>query len=383
MAADVPVKTYLSGGIDSTAISVVSRGVDPEMTAYSCIFDLDDVGDDRQVDEREFSRLVARETDMRRVEVQLGPESLQESLDDYVSSLEDLRMGMGYPVYHMARRVAQDAKVVLSGTGGDEFHAGYVGRFQVLGLPCVPAAPLWRRIARRWKARLKRWLGRTPPAPPATNPAQIYRNVLNCFVRPEKWKDTFTPEFVRAAGGFDVEAAMSGFILRCPSDDWRDRVLYVDAKTYLAGLLAFEDKVSMAHSLETRVPLLDNELVDFVNDVPFDKLWQGAVGKVLFRESVRPLVPEQIYNKPKMGFSPPDASWYRGRLRPWIEQRLAPHLNGERGVFLPSYVRGVLDDHFSGRINVYHLIWTLLNFETWCRVFGQYGAAASGVAKVA
>src|SRR5262249_41845041 len=158
-----------------------------------------------------------------------------------------------------------------------------------------------------------------------------------------QWRDIFTHEFLRAAGGFDAEGLMDDFLGRCPSKDWRDRVLYVDAKTYLAGLLTFEDKVSMAHSLETRVPLLDNELVDFLLDVPFETLWPGGTtGKVLFRESVRPWVPEEIYQKPKMGFGPPDASWYRGKLRPWIEELLAPQVRGERGVFQPGYVRTIL-----------------------------------------
>src|SRR5262249_46062928 len=163
---------------------------------------------------------------------------------------------------------------------------------------------------------------------------------------------------LRAAQGFDAGQVMDDFLRQCPSSDWRDRILYVDAKTYLAGLLLFEDKVSMAHSLETRVPLLDNELVDFVLDVPFDALWQGDVGKILFRESVRPLVPPEIYAKPKMGFSPPDASWYRGRLRPWIESLLHPRFIVERGIFQPAYIRRVLDEHFSGSKDNYYLIWS-------------------------
>ncbi len=130
IAADVPVKTYLSGGIDSTAITVAAHQLDPKVTAYSCIFDLDGVGQDSRVDEREYSRLVAESYRMERVELLLPQDSLPQCLADYVHVMEDLRMGIGYPVYWIARRVAQDAKVVLSGTGGDEFHAGYVGRYQ-------------------------------------------------------------------------------------------------------------------------------------------------------------------------------------------------------------------------------------------------------------
>jgi asparagine synthase (glutamine-hydrolysing) len=166
---------------------------------------------------------------------------------------------------------------------------------------------------------------------------------------------------------------MAELLAACPSDDWRDRVLYVDARTYLAGLLALEDKVSMAHSLETRVPLLDNELVDFVLDVPFDALLQNGTGKVLFRESVRPWVPDEIYRKPKMGFGPPDASWYRGPLRPWIEATLTEERTRQRGILRPEYVRRTLDEHFSGARDATYEIWSLLCFDAWCDEFGFFG----------
>ena len=369
IAADVPVKTYLSGGIDSTAITVVAHKLDPKVTAYSCIFDLEGVGQDRGVDEREYSRLVAKTYGLERVEYLLSQDSLAQCLSDYVHVMEDLRMGIGYPVYWIARRVAQDAKVVLSGTGGDEFHAGYVGRFQN-----VAAAAGLNEAQLGWGPRgLKRRLGRWLRGTPSTDDA--FRNMINFMVKPGQLKEAFTSEFLREARGFAAPQVMDDFLGRCPSKDWRDRMLYVDAKTYLAGLLAFEDKVSMAHSLETRVPLLDNELVDFVLDVPFDALWQGDTGKVLFRESVRPWVPPDIYTKPKMGFGPPDSSWYRGRLRPWIESLLSPRIIAERGIFQPAYVQRILDEHFSAAKDNYYLIWSFLNLEMWCRAFGFYGAS--------
>ncbi|MCI0640035.1 MAG: asparagine synthase (glutamine-hydrolyzing) [Gemmataceae bacterium] len=376
IAADVPVKTYLSGGIDSTALTVVAHRLDPSVTAYSCIFDLDSVGADRNVDEREYSRLVAGSYGLERVEHLLPQDVLPSVLLDYALVMEDLRMGVGYPVYCIAQRVARDAKVVLSGTGGDEFHAGYVGRFQTVGVaahgpPNGPEARSMQGLLSTWKQRLKRWL--RGPKPPTTD--QLYRSLLHFMIKPKDWAAAFTPQFLAEAHGFDPDSVMDEFFNQCPSTDWRDRVLYVDAKTYLAGLLAFEDKVSMAHSLETRVPLLDNELVDFVLDVPFDALWQGDTGKILFRESVRPWVPDKIYTKPKMGFGPPDSSWYRGKLRPWIESMLSPPLTQERGIFRPEYVETVLEQHFSGQKDNYYLIWSFLNLEAWCRAFGFYGAA--------
>jgi asparagine synthase (glutamine-hydrolysing) len=366
IAADVPVMSYLSGGIDSTAITVAAHEVDPRVTAYSCLFDLDGVGEDRQVDEREFSRLVADTYDLRRVEEVVGPETLPETIRQYVRALEDLRMGMGYPVYAIAERVARDARVVLSGTGGDEFHGGYVGRYQALGLTGL-RPPLGVRI-RDVLGRIRNGAGRS-------SPDAVYGRILNFLVPEEQSATAFTDGFLRETSGFDARDVVSDALARCPSNDWRDRVTYVDATTYLHGLLVLEDKVSMAHSLETRVPLLDNELVDFMLDVPFDALYENDTGKVLFRESVRPWVPAAIADKPKMGFGPPDASWYRGPLRAWIEEQLSAERIRAGGVFRPEFVMQALDDHVSGRRDTTYLLWSLINFDAWCEEWGFAGFA--------
>jgi asparagine synthase (glutamine-hydrolysing) len=149
--------------------------------------------------------------------------------------------------------------------------------------------------------------------------------------------------------------------------------MWVDARNYLHGLLVLEDKLSMASSLETRVPLLDDELVDFVSSLPRALLFDGTIGKIVFRESVKPWLPDAIYRKPKMGFGPPDASWYRGRLRPFIEATLAPARIRKRGVFRPEFVAGVLEEHMSGKRNHVSLIWSMISIDAWGQAFGLLG----------
>ncbi|WP_421790280.1 asparagine synthase (glutamine-hydrolyzing) [Hyphobacterium sp.] len=361
IAADVPVMSYLSGGIDSTSITIAAYEEDPSVRAYSCIFNLDNVGTDRASDEREFSRLVAEEYNLDRVEMEVSEDALMSCMDHYTESLEDLRMGMGYVNYLIAQRVAQDAKVVLSGTGGDEYHAGYVARYSILKL--TEEQPY-----KGYSLAFNEDLGLMSSA----DRQRTYKNVLNAIFQPQQYASVFTPEFCEETKEFDAEGQMNDFLAKVPSQDWRDIVWYVDAKTYLAGLFAFEDKVSMAHSLETRVPLMDNELIDFVLDVPFERLAQGDKGKMLFRESVRPFVPEAIYNKPKMGFGPPDKSWYRNKLAPWIKDQLSEKNIKKQGVFKPEYVQWILDSHFSGASDYTYLIWTMLNFMSWSRNYGYY-----------
>ncbi|MGO4573058.1 asparagine synthase (glutamine-hydrolyzing) [Microvirga sp. 2TAF3] len=357
LAADVPVMAYLSGGIDSSSIAAVAHQLRPGVRAYSCIFDLDQVGEDRFVDEREFSRAVAGSLGIDRVELEIPQDALIQNLDSTIAALEYPRMGMAYVNYLIAKRVAADAKVVLSGMGGDEVTGGYVGRYAI-----IPRMQGSQRVSLADKTS-------------ADAIFQTFRAMLNVPIRADELTEAFTPDFLKAAGGFDPVGEIRQTFLSAPSDDPWDALMYVDAKTYLHGLLVLEDKLSMAHSLETRVPLLDNEVVDHVLGIPWNLLSDGQTGKILFREAVRPWVPETIYTKPKMGFGPPDASWYRGRLRPWVEAKLSGLAS--QGVFQPSFIRRKLDEHFSGAANHVALIWCLLSFESWCRQSGVLGGVAA------
>ncbi len=360
MDADVPVVTYLSGGIDSSAVTSCAMRLKRVPKAYTCIFDLKDVGEDRIVDERDFARDLARHMGIEQVELELPQDALTRSLDATVEALEYPRMGMAYVNYLIAQRVAADAKVVLSGTGGDELHGGYLYRYRG-----VPRAGDWRASLRRWA----RWMrGRDNP-----DAETAYRGMLNFPIAEPLLPTALTPEFLKQSAGFSPWERMQSRFRQCPSSDPWDLVMYVDAKTYLHGLLVLEDKLSMAHSLESRVPLLDNRLVDFILRVPWKLLCDGEVGKILFRESVKPFVPPQVYAKPKMGFGPPDASWYRGALRSWICEQLAEEKIRARGILQPEFVRNTLEDHFAGRRNNVAVIWSLLSLESWCRIHGMYG----------
>ena len=358
MDADVPVMSYLSGGIDSTAITVAAHRLDREVRAYSCIFDLKDVGVDRFVDERKFSRAIAAAIDIDRIELELDRDVLIGHLDATIGALEYPRMGMAYVNYLISRRVAEDAKVVLSGLGGDEFHAGYIGRYlitphNVHGMGGIRS--IFARLLRRTQLL-------------DDDPLKLYRNNLNFPITFIEMNEAFTPEFLRSAGVFSAQDAIGDLLAGAPSRDPWDVVMYGDCMTYLHGLLVLEDKLSMAHSLETRVPLLDNEIIDNALSLPWDQLIDGNNGKIIFREAVKPWVPKEIYAKPKMGFAPPDASWYRGPLRPWIEDQLSEKTIRRQGILNPSYVKRKLDEHFLGKANHVVLIWSLLSLGSWCRI---------------
>lgn len=367
MAADVPVMAYLSGGIDSSSLVAGAHRIDPKAKAYSCLFDLTGVGADRIVDEREFSRAVAAHLGIEHVELELQPTALMGSLHATIDALEEPRMGMAYVNYLIAERVAQDSKVVLSGCGGDEILGGYVGRYAHLRLPYpVSNAPKPGLLARIMGRALK-------PTGLSLDPMRRMLELYRFPVAPHDTEAAFTPEMMRAGGGYSVDEAVGILLKGCRSGfDW-DRLMYADTKTYLAGLLMVEDKLSMTHSLEARVPLIDNEVIDLALGYDWGLLYDGEHGKKVFRDAIRDWVPPIIADKPKMGFGPPDASWYRGALQPWIRQVLAPGRIAARGVFQPEFVQKAIDDHMSEAVNRLPLIWSLLSFDAWCEIHGFYG----------
>ena len=365
-AADVPVMAYLSGGIDSSAIVAGAYRLDPGLRAYSCIFNLEEVGDDRGVDEREFSRSVAHYLGVEHTELELPSDSLTCSLAATITALEEPRMGMAYVNYRIAERVSRDSKVVLSGCGGDEILAGYVGRY---GVAKDRVATLSRPTG--LTGRLRSLLSTPKPSRETIREA-----ILPMFSYPlldSELDLAFTPEFRRVAGDYRLRDGLDELVRECPSDSGWDVLMYADLKTYLHGLLMVEDKVSMSHGLETRVPLLDNEIMDLALSFGIDLLTDGATGKIVFREAIRDWVPPAIADKPKMGFGPPDASWYRGRLQPFIRRVLDPARIARRGVFQPSFIANAIDDHMSKRANRLPLIWSMLSFEAWCESFNVLG----------
>lgn len=371
MMADVPVMSYLSGGIDSSAITALATRSRDDVAAYACLFDLESVGADRINDEREFSRAAAAHLGIQLNELLLSPRSLETALDPTIRALETPRMGMAYVNYLIAQRVAADGKVVLSGTGGDEFHAGYIGRYDFIETPPLPPGG---RISRRLRALV----GKLMPKDPHAGWQDRYRQLLNFPVRHAQAQQAFEPGFLASV---DVEAlvvSMADRLQAVASRGPTDAMLHLDSATYLHGLLVMEDKVSMAHSLEARVPLLDNDLVDFLLSLPVDYLRAAGVGKKIFRDSVAPLLPETIVRKPKMGFGPPDASWYRNQLRPFVEGRLLEGHFRENGVLRPAFVQEQVATHMDGSRNNLPFLWSALSLQSWTAQFQGAGRQPAG-----
>jgi asparagine synthase (glutamine-hydrolysing) len=340
LVSDVQVGSYLSGGMDSASIAAVARRSIPRLMTFTGGFDMRSVsGIELVFDEREDAEAVASELRTEHYEMVMHAGDMQWVLPELIWHLEDLRVGMSYQNHYIARLASKFVKVVLAGTGGDELFGGYPWRYdRVEGLSGAEFEAThygyWTRLVAD-----------------ADKPA------------------LFTPALLEAVHEHPPLEAYRSAIAPAEGLDPMSRALYFETKTFLHGLLIVEDKVSMAHSLESRVPFLDNGLVDVARRIPSSLKQGNGTGKRLLRDAMREFLPAEIIEKPKQGFSPPDQAWYRGESMAYIKQILLDPRTLDRGYFRDEYIRRVLQEHLEGKVNHRLLIWSLLAFEWWNRLY--------------
>jgi asparagine synthase (glutamine-hydrolysing) len=366
LVSDVPVGAYLSGGMDSGSITAVAGRHLTRLMTFTGGFDLTSAsGMELHFDERRTAEVLANLFKTEHYEVVMHAGDMEWVLPQLIWHLEDLRVGQCYPNYYVARLASRFVKVVLSGTGGDELFGGYPWRYY-RGLNSAGADDYFRRYYRSWQR----------------------------LVPDEDKQRLFTPATRRALSDHSPFEVFRGvFPGQCAgfrhNEEYVAASLYFELKTFLHGLLVVEDKLSMAHSLETRVPFLDNELVDFAMRLPVRyKLrnldqpvridenvpgkrqiyeFQTSDGKAALRQAMGRLIPPEISGRHKQGFSAPDASWFRGESIDYINRLLRDPKARIYDFVTPGYVREILDQHCSGTVNRRLLIWSLLSLEWWVR----------------
>lgn len=340
LMSDVPLGSYLSGGIDTGAITAVATRTLPRMHTFTCGFDLPESPSEleRHFDERAEAQELAARLDTIHHELSLGPEAMAPALPRVLWHLDEPRVGISYQVYYTAALIRRHVTVVLSGVGGDELFAGYPWRYQ----PVLDAAP----------AALERMLCQ-----------QSIRALTD-----EEKRAIFTPEFRRAIAGFSTSEALQPLMSQTGGWDPLHRALYIDFKLFLHGLLLVDDKLSMAHSVEARVPFLDNDLVELASRIPARFKLEAGRSKLVLKHALRGLLPEAVLERRKQGFTPPDESWYRQHPEFIRKLILSPRAR-DRGYFEPVALSAILDDHLYGRRNHRFLLWWFMCFEWWNRLF--------------
>jgi len=350
LVADVPVGAYLSGGMDSASLVTLAGRVIPHIHTFTAGFDVADASPlELAADERADAELVARQVGTEHYEAVLHAGDMARVLPQLVWHLEDLRAGTCYQNFYVARLASRFTKVVLAGTGGDELFAGYPWRY----------------------ARLDGVHDRG-------SFVDTYYDYW-CRLVPDEQK----PELFTDAAWDEIRAArplrerFEEVVNHLPDLDPIDLALYFEQRTFLHGLLVVEDKLSMAHSLEARVPFLDNELVDFALRIPGKVRNGSSEGKKLLRDAARGLLPDTLVTKRKQGFSPPDRTWYQGRNLSYVREVLLDSTALSRGLFRPARIERTISEHARGEADHRLLIWSLLCLEWWQRHFVDDWSAAA------
>ena len=372
LMADVPLGMFLSGGIDSSAIAAVMSGMVSEpIKTFSVAFA------EREANELEYARLVADAYKTNHHEVVVSPEQFFEALPRLVwHEDEPLAHPSSVALYFVSHLASQHVKVVLTGEGSDELLAGYgryrrtiwnleMGRRYNKLAPSIARNSIRNQIERTLPSgRLRQKLMRTflVLSPELES---IYFDNFAVFSAPTQ-QNMFTKGARERIGSIDPYRELRRVLARVKDLSLLDGLLYADIKTYLHELLMKQDQMSMATSIESRVPFLDHKLVEFTARMPDTMKLRGGTTKFVLRESMKGVLPDRILSRSKMGFPVPIGRWFRGPFKSVIDEYVLSDRALGRDIFEPDFVKRLVSLHQSGEDHSERL-WALLNFEIWLR----------------
>jgi len=368
LVSDVDVGAYLSGGMDSGTVTALAARSLPYMRTFTCGFDLSSAsGIELNFDERAAAERMSYAFKTEHYEMVLKAGDMERALPRLAWHLEEPRVGQSYPNFYVAQLASKFNKVVLAGTGGDEIFGGYPWRYYRVVVN-QNFEQYIDKYYRYWQRLIPNTVIRQVFSP-------IWSDVSHVWTR-DIFRDTFATHAER---------------LTRP-EDYVNHSLYLEAKTFLHGLLAVEDKLSMAHSLETRVPFLDNDLVDFAMKLP-TRLKLGKLdevmainenepgdktaryfqktndGKLLLRKAMERYVPEDVVHREKQGFSAPDATWFKGESIEYVHRIVNANDAQIWNYMDRETTRALVNEHLEGKQNRRLLIWSLLNVEEFLRQY--------------
>lgn len=368
MISDVEIGSYLSGGMDSGSITAIASNNTKYLKTFTCGFDLSSAsGVELNFDERESAEMMSNFFKTKHYDIILKSGDMERCLNKLSHHLEEPRVGQSYPNFYAAKLAGKFVKVVLSGSGGDELFGGYPWRYyrsvsaQNFDEYIDQYYVYWQRLVDN--TELKKMF------------APSWNEVNHVWTR-----DIFKNVFSKQDSSINTP------------EDFINHSLYFEAKTFLHGLFIVEDKLSMAHNLESRVPFMDNDLVDFAMKCPVnlklnnlkdvinlnendfgnkrDKYFQKTNdGKQILRDMMKNLIPDEIIKAKKQGFSSPDSSWFKGESINFVKKTIIDKNAKIYDIIDRDTVVSLVDKHFNGSENRRLLIWSLLNVETILKDF--------------
>ena len=363
LISDVEIGSYLSGGIDSGAITAIASLSNPKLKTFTVGFELLNIsGPEINFDERLEAKEMSAFLKTDHFEMLLQSTDMENSIDKLVLCLEEPRIGQSYPNLYAAKLARKEVKVVLSGSGGDEIFGGYPWRYYQ-GASSQNFRDYIDGYYLYWQRLVDNQSIKKIFSPISTEVHHVWTRDIFESIFKKQTKKLNSPE------------------------DYVNQSLYFEAKTFLHSLLIVEDKLSMAYGLETRVPFLDNDLVDFASKLPVNLKIKNLLapnridenssvnkklyyyrktndGKYLLRKVLGKYVPKDTTERAKQGFSAPDSSWFRGQSINFVKNRLEPKDQKLYNYFDYIEIQKKLSEHFEGKSNRRLLIWSLLYLQS-------------------
>jgi asparagine synthase (glutamine-hydrolysing) len=384
LISDVPLGALLSGGVDSSiVVALMAQASRGPVKTFSIAFRPD------EFDESVHARRVAEHFGTEHRELLVDPD-IEETLQFLSEMLEEpFGDSSMLPTYYVCRMARQQVTVALSGDGGDELFAGY-DRYQVaMNHRHFDRVPEW--IGRAYRQNLHHRLpagvyGKNRAWNASLSARERYLDDVSALPVFHRERSLFTEEFLEASAGLpDPLVQFRRYYDDAPATDALSRLLYLDTKTYLAGdILTKVDRMSMATSLEVRVPMLDHELVEWVAGLPIQWKSRNGTRKYLLRKLAEKLgVPSTTLHRPKQGFALPVAQWMKNELKEQFLSVLLEPRTLQRGYFKPDAVRGLLSEHLRGRRDRSDVLWRMLVLELWHRNFLHAAANSATQARLA
>lgn len=382
MVADVPLGSFLSGGIDSSSIVALMKNHSNgrRVSTYTIGIEAEDLRYDIIPDDVVWARRVNELLDTEYHEIMLRPDVV-ELLPKLVYHLDEPAIDMAIPSYLVSRAARETLTVMLSGMGGDEVFAGYPRQMamQIASafdpVPGLLRRPLMKAVAGMMPGGLPGKL-----TAPLRNAKKFARSAAldfenrylgyGTYFTDEAKARLYTDEMRERVRGFDAYKHHRRYFERVKRAAPLNRLLYVDLKTFLPCLnLTTTDKTSMAANLEVRVPFLNHELVELAARMPADLKLRGLKRKYILKRVAERLLPQDVVWRKKAGFSAPIRSWLRGALRPMVDDLLSEETVRRRGLFNPQEVRRIIAANLSGREDYNLQVFQLLTLELWQRTF--------------
>ena len=377
LIADVPLGVFLSGGTDSSAVVafMAALGARPLRT-FSVGFE------EPEYSELPFARRIAQHFSTEHHELVVHPQDMAEELARLVAFRDEpVAEPTDVALYRMARLASEQVKVVLAGEGGDELFAGYpkYAADRLAGLVSALPQEMTRAIA-RWLPYRQRRAKLALEALSIRDEAERSVTWFASFSREER-EALFAPEFLREVDVAHPARNFEQYLEKVRDRSPLKRMLYADLKIWLPdNLLLRGDQMTMAASIEERVPFLDHKLVELAARIPSRMLTRGFKTKVLLRRALRPYLPPETLRRRKVGFAVPIGLWFRKSLKSMVADLVLSPEARARGYFNSQTMERFVREHFDGVRDRQKQLWALVNFELWCRQRGGgVGSRESGV----